>query len=226
MAKHPGDGYDFETLLAQFSAPVTDFDCGQLCSPENDGKPRCCEGEGTVPVLYRKEYDLLRRRSDLWKRYKPSCSEGRKMEQELGDYRLAVCKGVAFCERENRSLNCRSFPFMPYLDHDGEVKGLVFDLEAAEGKCPLVGLPQVVTKRYLRESMAFWRGIVDGDDGEGQFYRDESKKLRKRMAAKKKAVSVLCEEGIRSFPATKKKHEALKRQGKLPLLMPLTRPEG
>ena len=66
----------------------------------------------------------------------------------------------------------------------------------------------------------------DGDDGEGQFYRDESKKLRKRMAAKKKAVSVLCEEGIRSFPATKKKHEALKRQGKLPLLMPLTRPEG
>ena len=60
-----------EELLATLTVPVTEIDCGTLCAPDNDGIPICCDKSRIVPVLYKKEYQVLRARSDLWRPFRP-----------------------------------------------------------------------------------------------------------------------------------------------------------
>lgn len=195
-----GERLDIDALLKGFDAPVTAFDCGQLCSPLNDGVPVCCESNGVIPVLYHKEYAILNERSKLWQAFRPSCPSEQAMADELPDYQLAVCSHNCSSERENRSLNCRSFPFLPYFDFDGEIVGLVFDLDSAQGKCPLVDLPQTITKAYLRQAINFWKAVTEVEDEEREFYQEESARMRTHFSDLGQSVLVLVEEGIVDYP--------------------------
>src|SRR5579871_2535296 len=108
---------DFKQIYDIFSAPISRFDCGQYCSPLNGGEPVCCSTENAVPIVDRAEFALLESRSDLWQRYRPKDAGGKDVVRDLHSSCLAVaCKGVRHCERDNRSLACRAFPFFPYLD--------------------------------------------------------------------------------------------------------------
>lgn len=221
-----GKQHDFEALYKSFDAPITDFDCGQLCAPLNGGVPVCCKSEDVIPVLYVGEFKRLLERTQLWETFQPQNAHERRLVADNGEYQLAVCKGVAHCERENRSLNCRSFPFLPYVDHDGAVQGLVYDYDSAEGKCPLVELPQVVTKRYISEALSFWSQILVKSPEEQRFYGDESAGLRRRFAREGTGVPVLVEDGIRHFPTAVAQWRRLKKE---PTDVPLTemdRPSG
>lgn len=220
-----GSNLNIEKLLKDFDAPVTAFDCGQLCAPANGGVPVCCESSGVIPVLYKNEFELLQTRSDLWQAFKPSCKDERAMVTDHGDYQLAVCTKSCASERENRSLNCRSFPFLPYFDHDDEIVGLVYDFEAAEGKCPLVDLPQTITKNYISEAVAFWKAVSASDSDELEFYRDESNRLRKRLRKVGETVEVLVEEGVLAYPTRKSEWAQIKESGEKLALTPFERPE-
>ena len=211
-------------LLNEFDASVCAFDCGQLCAPLNGGVPVCCESDGVVPVLYREEFALLRSRGDLWRAFKPTCAHERNMEEELSDYQLAICTRSCVDERENRSLNCRSFPFLPYFDHDDELCGLVYDYESAEGKCPLVELPQVITREYIRQAIWFWGQVCSLDEDEGAFYRGESEALRRRMGRRGEKVPVLVEEGLLHMPTQGAEWRALQKDGGQPYLEVFQRP--
>ncbi len=210
-------------LLKDFDAPVTAFDCGQLCAPLNNGKPVCCESEGVIPVLYHQEFVELQGRSDLWQAFKPTCKSEQVMADELPDYQLAHCTRSCFDERANRSLNCRSFPFLPYFDHDGVIVGLVYDYESAEGKCPLVDLPHTVTREYIRQAVGFWCAVCRIDEEEGDFYRDESKRLRRRFSRKNEDVPVLVEEGLAHYPTLRSDWRSLLAAGQSPPFTPYDR---
>ncbi len=221
-----GEDLDIEGLLKSFDAPVTAFDCGQLCSPMNEGLPICCESDGVIPVLYHKEYTILNERSKLWQAFKPSCSIEQAMADELPDYQLAVCSHNCSSERENRSLNCRSFPFLPYFDFDGEIVGLVFDLDSAQGKCPLVDLPQTITKDYIRQAIYFWQEVAKAEDEERVFYQEESARTRTYFADRGEPVPVLVEEGIVDYPTNSKEWEAIVNGSKALSLTVLQRPSS
>ena len=98
-----------EELLATLTVPVTEIDCGTLCAPDNGGVPICCDKSRIVPVLYKKEYQVLRARSDLWRPFRPQTEQQRELGEDMRPCdRLCECKGVAHCERDNRSLACRT----------------------------------------------------------------------------------------------------------------------
>ena len=221
-----GDKLDFNALYHSFGTPVTDFDCGQLCAPLNGGIPACCKGDEVIPVLYVGEFRRLIERTDLWEAFRPVTAHDRSLVAEHDDHQLATCRGVAHCERENRSLNCRTFPFSPYIDHDGLVAGLVYDMDAAEGKCPLVDLPQTVTRRYIVEATDFWSCLLVDSPDERRFYADECVDLRRRFGREGQPVPVLVELGIREYPTSLAGWKALDRDGQNAPLVPMERPAG
>ncbi|MCB1160666.1 MAG: hypothetical protein KDK45_24410, partial [Leptospiraceae bacterium] len=114
----------FYSLLAE---EVTGYDCGTLCSKDNGGEPFCCKVENAIPILYINEYKLVRSRTDLWSKWSPKTKEDKtfKKENEGLDTIFCECKGVQFCERNNRSISCRTFPLEPYIDKRGVIVGLV-----------------------------------------------------------------------------------------------------
>ena len=221
-----GSKLDFSALYELLDAPVTAFDCGQLCAPANGGVPVCCDHDKVIPVLYKGEFKMLMERTELWRPWKAETRAEKKMKSELSDYALCVCKGAAFCERDNRSLNCRTFPFAPYFDHDGVLSGLVFDYEAAEGKCPLLDLPGVATRSYIEQSLDFWAAVCTADRSEAEFQWQECEKIRRVFGKKNQPVPVHVAAGIREFPTGKNEWRALREADKLPKLIPLARPQG
>jgi len=190
-------------LLKILHAPVTDIDCGTLCAPDNDGVPICCDKERIVPVLYRGEYALLRERSDLWRPFRPST----KQQESLGDDmrscdRLCECKGVAHCERENRSLACRTFPLEPYLDHEGDLVGLVWNYDF-QGTCPLVAARHRVRGDYVDQCMTMWETAFGWSEDEWEFHFGHSESLRRSFGQKRKKIPVFTRTGKRLMPTAR-----------------------
>ncbi len=98
-------------------------DCGVLCGR------RCCKGDDeTGMLLFPEEPTVLR-------------------VVETGGRRLAVCGGV--CNRNERPLSCRIFPFFPFVKADGGVDVRIDP--RGKGVCPLVRQSQDVlfSHRFL-----------------------------------------------------------------------------
>src|SRR5262249_43082917 len=104
MAARPED---FARIYERFQAPIARFDCGRKCAPSTGGEPACCPPRNAAPLVQKAESRLLRARSDLWQRFKPFDAASRKLVAGLHHSCTAIeCKGVSFCERENRSMAC------------------------------------------------------------------------------------------------------------------------
>ena len=182
-----------EELLATLTVPV----------PDNDGVPVCCDKSRIVPVLYKKEYQVLRARSDLWRPFRPQTEQQRELGEDMRACdRLCECKGVAHCERDNRSLACRTFPLEPYLDHEGELAGLVWNMDF-EGTCPLVASRHAVRPDYIRQALAMWTKAFTWSPAEHEFYVGHSQTLRRSFGQKRKRIPVFTLEGIRRLPTSR-----------------------
>ncbi len=104
--------------------PLT-ADCGALCSCA------CCKGD-----------------ENLGMRLFPFEETTLPVKELEGGVRLAVCDGT--CERSQRPLSCRIFPFFPTVDERGRVF-VELDLRAKR-LCPLVEHSEEVLfdKRFLK----------------------------------------------------------------------------
>ena len=85
-------------------------DCGQLCGGE------CCKGDDETGMLLfpfeETSFNII----------------------EKDNVRLCVCKGS--CNRNERPLSCRIFPFFPYVTPEGKIK-VIPDIRGIN-VCPLV----------------------------------------------------------------------------------------
>ncbi len=167
----------YYTLLNE---EITDFDCGTLCREDNDGNPFCCVTENAIPFLYRKEFSLLKSRSDLWKIWEPKNRQEKNLKsaQEGEDTLFCECKGAAFCERENRSISCRTFPIEPYIDKRGALVALVFMKEFLSG-CPLTKRKDDVRQDYIDSHFIFWEKLLLRRKEEFETYNKSSRAYRK-----------------------------------------------
>ncbi len=94
----------------------------------------------------------LRSRSKLWSIYEPTDAAGREIVRDMHkDCRAVECKGPPFCERDNRSVSCRAFPFYPYMTKDDELIGLTTSTPA--------GVPSITRSR--------WSASAAGSAGRG-----------------------------------------------------------
>lgn len=171
---------------------LTPYDCGKLCAPTNGGEPLCCSVENAVPMLYREEFAYLSKRTELWKRWKPTTAIDKKMKKE-DETKLLVfceCKGIAHCERENRSICCRTFPLEPYIDAEGEFVGLVF-MKEFRNKCPLQTRLKDIKQSVIDKHYKFWTLLFEKKSDEYDLYKGTSRGWRISAAKTGKPVPIL-----------------------------------
>jgi hypothetical protein len=170
---------------------LTDYDCGHLCKDDNGGYPFCCLVENAVPILYKQEFELLRSRTNLWSVWKPQTEEDKqtKKDYEGGDTIFCKCKGVEFCERENRSISCRTFPLEPYIDKRKVMVGLVFMKEFMHG-CPLTKKPKDIRQEFIDSHFIFWEKLLLRNHEEFEMYWKSSKGYRISRSKTKKKFQV------------------------------------
>ena len=169
----------YRRVYENFVAPVSRFDCGRRCAPHNGGTPVCCSTEHAVPILDKAEFALLKTRSDLWRPYKATDAEGRAIVADMHhECCAAECKGAAHCERENRTMACRAFPFFPYITRDNEIVGLAY-YWVFEDRCWVMSHLEIVTRDFVRECLAAYEAIFAEDKLEYETNRDQSAAMRR-----------------------------------------------
>jgi len=185
----------FARIYDMFQAPISRFDCGKFCSPLNGGEPVCCSTDHAIPVVDRAEWDLLRRRTRLWRRYKPTDRAGREIVRDLTKACLAIeCKGVCHCERDNRTLACRSFPFFPYIDAGGDFIGLSIHWTFAD-RCWVISNFAVVDAEFRRQFLAAYDYLFRIDPGEYKVHKEYSATIRRVFSRRREAFPLMDRQG-------------------------------
>ncbi|MBM3645504.1 MAG: hypothetical protein FJX02_14340 [Alphaproteobacteria bacterium] len=195
MAKSKVTAADFARLYDGFNAAVSRFDCGRKCAPLNGGEPVCCSTQNAVPVVHTVEFDLLKSRTDLWTRFKPYDYATRQIVDELtSDCTAIQCSGARHCERDNRTIACRGFPFYPYITREREFVGLgtywVF-----EDRCWMMSNLDLVDVAYIEEFYATYEKLFALDASEHRTYVDFSAAARRVFSRWKREIPVLGRDG-------------------------------
>ncbi|HLF27138.1 MAG TPA: hypothetical protein VJG32_12435 [Anaerolineae bacterium] len=182
---------DWATLLANFEAPIAAFDCGQYCAPHNNGEPVCCSTQHAIPVVFVEEWQHLKAQSDLWHLFKPRNAHERQMKDELTSAsRLVECKGFRCCERENRSLACRAFPFFPYVTRKGDFIGLAY-YWYFEDRCWVISNLRIVTREYVEQFVATYEELFRRMPAEQAHFREYSATMRRLFSRWGRAIPLL-----------------------------------
>ena len=168
-----------ETLLELYellSVPMTDFDCGELCAPLNEGIPICCDRKRTIPILFKDEL-RWHRGGRFWKKSGCRSRDEREIAEEIDDiYEVARCPGPGACDRNKRALVCRFFPLEPYVDSQGNILTLRFNNDEGH-ECPLADMGiSVFRQEYLRNAEIVWENILRIYPEERELYIEQSEK--------------------------------------------------
>lgn len=192
---------DISTFYDAFNAPVTDFDCGALCSPHNlHGIPFCCDICHSVPAAWHAEWDYLNAHTDLWHAWRgDECSNDPVDPATLADetpehMRLLACLGPAHCQREYRCSSCRQFPFFPYINLTGDFIGLAYNWDF-EPTCWVISHLDAVTPAFRREFVAVYDDLLRQMPEEYQSYLWLSEDLREAFSQRRRRFALLHRNG-------------------------------
>ncbi|MEK7786657.1 MAG: hypothetical protein AAB658_14700 [Chloroflexota bacterium] len=186
---------EYEAIYSGFEAAISRYDCGQYCAPHNGGEPVCCSTKNAIPVATVEEWKFLKSRTDLWHIYQPNTKAERKIKDELPhDCRVLECKGAAFCERHNRTLSCRTFPFFPYITKGYEFVGLAYYWHF-EDKCWVMSNLQVVEREFVREFVSTFELLFRKVPGELEVFRDHSASQRRAFSRWKRNIPLIGRDG-------------------------------
>ena len=186
---------DFAALYAGFDAPVSRYDCGRKCAPLNNGTALCCSADNAVVVAYKTEFEFLKGRTDIWSKFKPYDYSTRQIVEELTHDCMAIeCKGVAFCERNNRTLTCRGFPFYPYLTRQKELVG-IGTYWMFEDRCWMISNLEIVERTFIDQFLATYEAIFAKDKSEFQTYVEFSASARRVFSRWKREIPLLGRDG-------------------------------
>ncbi len=193
---------DIRALYAGFDTPVTALDCGQMCAPHNpSGKPFCCDICHAVPAAYESEWRALEPVTDLWHVWRGNeCNNGDEEQREKvksetpAGMLLLACLGPDRCERENRLLSCRQFPFFPYVTSDYRFLGLAYDWEF-ESKCWVISNLGQVTDAYREEFVRTYDHIFALFQDEFESYALRSEEMREHFIAQRRRIPLLHRDG-------------------------------
>jgi hypothetical protein len=186
---------DFRQIYDAFQAPVSRYDCGRHCAPLNGGEPVCCSTRNAIPVVQKAEWRLLKSRTDMWRPFKPYDAASRRIVKELSSDCAAIeCRGARHCERDNRSLACRAFPFCPYITREGAFIGLA-TYWIFEDHCWVISNMAVVDPAFVREFVAGYELLFEKDPEEFKTFRDYSATMRRTFSRKKRAIPLIGRDG-------------------------------
>jgi len=186
---------DYAVVFDKFTANISKYDCGKYCAALNGGQPVCCTTDHAIPIVDKTEYALLKSRTDLWFPYVIKDAQARKLLSDLHKTTCAIeCKGAAFCERENRTLACRTFPFYPYITRENEVIGLA-TYWTFEDRCWLMSNFQVVERKFVKQFIEAFQYVFDRDDLEWESMRNNSAHHRRQFTKQNRIIPLIGKEG-------------------------------
>jgi hypothetical protein len=213
---------DFAQLYAGFHSPITELNCGDRCGPFNErGIPFCCDIRHAVPSAYRAEWKYLKANTDLWHEWQgKDANETADLEEKAPEGQtLIACKGHLVCQRDFRSLTCRSFPFFPYITRKGSFIGLAYYWEY-EARCWVISNLSSITPQYLREFVATYDELFAAMPQELETYRYYSGTMRRIFGRRRRAIPLLHRNG-RLYKVTPRNGRLRKTQAnKLPRFGP------
>ena len=114
--------------------------------------------------------------------------------RRIAGQKLIACLGHAHCQRNFRSLTCRSFPFFPYITRQGEFDGLSY-YWAYEDRCWVISNLQAVTRGYLAQFMTAYRALFAAMPAEKDNFRHYSNGMRRIFGRQKRAIPLLHHNG-------------------------------
>lgn len=190
---------EIRRLYAGFERPITKIDCGEKCAPHNpSGKPFCCDICEAVPAAYQSEWATIQLASKLWHPYRgdecPSQNEPLNADELPESMIPLACLGAQACERENRLISCRQFPFFPYITADYEFLGLAYDPEFEE-KCWVISHLDQVSDAYREEFIRTFDEILALFQDEFESYALQSEELRDARANEQRDIFIILRGG-------------------------------
>ena len=153
----------------------------------NGGVSYCCTVNHAVPLLYREELQFLQNKGNNWQEWVPRTREEKALVKSTHkDQVFCSCNSSAKCERELRSISCRTFPLEPYLNRHGKLIGLTFIQDFMEKnpttgrpRCPLTQIKQDIRQEYIDEAFTFWEKLMERRNEEYRTYLFTSRSHRK-----------------------------------------------
>ncbi len=187
----------FQQIFDIFKSPVSSRDCGQHCSAHGDGGPLCCSTGHAVPIAQTEEWHVLNEAGDLWKPFKAYDEGTRELVDSLADSCVAIeCKGAMHCERDQRSLSCRAFPFFPYVTREGDFIGMSH-YWSFEDSCWMIENAKLVEKAFVSEFAEAYKILFDDDPEELEVFRDYSATMRRVFSRWKRPIPLIALDGTR-----------------------------
>lgn len=188
----------FAQLYRLLAMPVTEEDCGRKCGPYNEGGvPFCCDPRHALPTLYREEWAFLQPRTTLWRLWTPEADdpEAARLAQEVPETQVpAVCRGVAFCQREYRSLVCRAFPFFPYIGRENAFWGLAYYWQF-EDRCWVLSHLDRVRMDFRQAFVTAYERLFTAYPQERETFRYHSQVMRRLFARQGRDIPLLHRDG-------------------------------
>ncbi len=213
---------DYAAVYSGFQAPISKiYNCGAKCAPLNGGVPVCCDTGHAIPIVEKSEYALLKTRTQMWK---PFVARTPDQKSEIADLKgsescAVECRGAEFCERDNRSLACRSFPFFPYFDAEKNLVGLAH-YWSFEGLCWVIHNLTIVEKPFVDQFMAMHEFMFKKDEDWRTTYVAHSAAMRRVYSRRGDKFPVIMRDstyrwvlpqlGGKMVPATKKELQSLR----------------
>ncbi|MBE7438436.1 MAG: hypothetical protein HS115_08295 [Spirochaetales bacterium] len=173
---------DISRLVELLDEDITAFDCAQLCRGA-DGMAYCCKTQNFVPVLYREEQTYWNERGAHWQEYPVTVKE----EAALSVGQVFCSCALSTCQRDLRSLSCRTYPLEPYFGYSGEFLGLTFlatasevDRETGRLRCPLSRQYRSIRQQFINKTTLFFDQLLALRPEEKEAYLQSSRRHRKR----------------------------------------------
>lgn len=181
----------YHRIFEFFGAPVMQADCGQKCAPLNGGVPVCCDTQNAIPIMQVAEWRHLASRTKMWRGFKPRDAVSRKIVEDLSESCKAVeCKGARHCERDGRSLACRTFPFFPYFTKDGEILGLSY-YWTFEDRCWVISNLKGVEQTFIDQFLKAYAILFADDAEERRVFIDHSAAMRRVFSRWRRSIPVI-----------------------------------
>lgn len=179
-------------IIDNFSANITNWDCGKKCAPLNNGMgPVCCDTNHAVPVGEKSEFEALMKRTDLWHIYKGNPKDVKELKKDMTSRcGLYECKGAASCERNNRSFCCRTFPFYPFFDKKKNLIGLTIYWEFRD-RCWLMSNLHLINQEFIDQFIASYNFLFEKDEDERETYYEQSITMRRTYSQLKLKIPLV-----------------------------------
>jgi hypothetical protein len=188
----------FSELYTTFPTSINRIDCGSKCAPYNEnGIPFCCDLDHIVPTAYQAEWEYLKANTDLWRLWK---SEDATITSDLiaeapEGQKLIACKGYQYCQREFRTISCRSFPFFPYINSQNEFLGLSFYWEYKD-RCWVISNLSVVSRTFIDQFIKTYEHLFKIFPEDKENFSAFSRGMRDLFIRSKRRIPLLHRNGF------------------------------